>query len=226
MDFQFVKNIFTRFPYRLGIPQQSGTITMLPLFGFDRSAKDRFIAPLSGLKLSKVQGFNAEYGLANRGHLEQIISRKRGFLTQYQNRLELLPQQTGAIFFFGDRLVGLEIAPTAAYFKELWMPLVCFCYGVAAMHRERAIDLKATSPTPFKAKNLKELREQLQQSRIEKHKQVINWLAQIPPERFVLVEEEKFLDLQLKTLIGSNLAGQFVEEKGDLIYASLFAKNF
>jgi hypothetical protein len=199
---------------------------MLPLFGFDRSAKDRFIAPLSGLKLSKVQGFNAEYGLANRGHLEQIISRKRGFLTQYQNRLELLPQQTGAIFFFGDRLVGLEIAPTAAYFKELWMPLVCFCYGVAAMHRERAIDLKATSPTPFKAKNLKELREQLQQSRIEKHKQVINWLAQIPPERFVLVEEEKFLDLQLKTLIGSNLAGQFVEEKGDLIYASLFAKNF
>jgi hypothetical protein len=313
----------SHFPYRMGIPQQSGTITTIPLFGCDRTSENRFIAPLSGLKISRVNGYgnlelanlsptgiaivplhigyiqdgaqnhalcrsaflapnqrlmfedaccvqaaqggyltekeqwffilplqlrakalelraqknysklwediselNCQYGLDDRGHLEQIISRQRGFLNQYQNRLELLPQQTGAIFFVDDRFVGLEIVPTAAYFKELWMPLVCFCYGVAAMYGEKIANTDATTITPFKAKDLRELREQLEQSRKEKHQQIHGWLAQTPVERFEIIEEEKFLDLHLKTLYGNNFAGQFVEEKGDLVYASVFAKNF
>jgi hypothetical protein len=166
---------------------------------------------------------NEQFGLPNRGHLEQILSRKRAFLTQYQSRLELLPHQTGAVFFIQDKLAGVEIAPSAAYFQELWMPLVCFCYGVAAMYAEKDIEVKKPL-VPLCASNLQELREQLNQSRLERQEQVRNWLAQTPKQKFQIKEEERFMTLRLQTVTGKNFAGQFVEEEGRLLYASLFAK--
>jgi hypothetical protein len=305
-------------PYRFGMPQQSGAMTVLPVFGPNNDG--RFVAPLSGLKLSRVHGYgnvelsnpsetgvaivplhmgyiqdraqnhalcrsafiaagqklmfedaccvqasqggylegrdqwffilplqlreealelrgkedysklwdgisrlNEQFSLPDRGHLEQILSRKRAYLTQYQSRLELLPQQTGAVFFVRDKLAGVEISPSAAYFQELWMPLVCFCYGIATMNEEK--DVEVTKPLPaFSASNLQELREQLNQSRLDRQEQVRNWLAETPAEQFQLKEEERFLSLRLHTVTGNNFAGQFVEEEGRLVYASLFAK--
>lgn len=319
MDYhQLIPTKFDLSTYRFGMPQQSGAMTVLPVFGSDNDG--RFVAPLSGLKLSQVRGYgnmelsnpaetgiaivplhmgyiqdraqnhalcrstfiaagqklmfedaccvqaaqggylegrdqwffilplqlreealelrgkedysklwdaisrlNEQFGLPNRGHLEQILSRKRAFLTQYQSRLELLPQQTGAVFFIRDKLAGVEISPSAAYFQELWMPLVCFCYGAAAMYEEK--DVEVNKPlVPFSASNLKELREQLNQSRLERQEQVRNWLAQTPAEQFGIKEEERFMSLRLQTVTGKNFAGQFVEEEGRLLYASLFAK--
>lgn len=319
MDYhQLIPTKFDLSSYRFGMPQQSGTLTVLPVFGSDNDG--RFVAPLSGLKLSQVRGYgnmelsnpaetgiaivplhmgyiqdraqnhalcrsafiaagqklmfedaccvqaaqggylegrdqwffilplplrqealelrgkedysklwdaisrlNEQFSLPNRGHLEQILSRKRAFLTQYQSRLELLPHQTGAVFFIRDKLAGVEIAPSAAYFQELWMPLVCFCYGVAAMYHEKDVEVKQPL-VPFSTSNLQELREQLNQSRLERQEQVRNWLAQTPAEQFGIEEEERFLSLRLQTVTGKNFAGQFVEEEGRLLYASLFAK--
>ncbi|MGK7877336.1 MAG: DUF6569 family protein [Xenococcaceae cyanobacterium] len=323
---QLVKGAFDLSPYRFGMPQQSGVITVLPLFGAHHFQGEpgndgKFVEPLSGLKLSRVDGYgnvelsnpseagiaivplhmgyiqdgaqnhalcrsafiaagqklmfedaccvqaaqggyleereqwffilplqlrsealqlrgkkgysklwngisrlNRRFSLPKRGHLEQIISRKRTFLTQYQSRLELLPQQTGAIFFIRDKLAGVEIAPSAAYFQELWMPLVCFCYGVAAMYEEQHTKEVSQPPVAFCASNLGELREQLLASRMKRQEQVGNWLAQTPGEKLKTREEERFLNLCLKTVTGNNFAGQFVEEEGKLVYASLFAK--
>lgn len=318
MDYQkLVPHSFDLTPYRFGIPQQSGVMTVLPIFGAD--IQGRFVSPLSGLKLSEVRGYgnmelsnpsesgiaiaplhmgyiqdkaqnhalcrsafiaagqklmfedaccvqasqggylegreqwffilplplrekalalrgqegynklwddisqlNQQFGLPNRGHLEEILSKKRAFLTQYQSRLELLPQQTGALFFIKDKLAGVEIAPSVAYFQELWMPLICFCYGAAAMQEEKDFEVKPL--IDFIASNLKELREQLQQSRLQRQEQVRNWLAETPVEQFEVQEEERFLELRLQTVIGNNFAGQFVEEEGRLVYASMFAK--
>jgi hypothetical protein len=322
MDFnqliKVVKGAIAPEPYRFGMPQQSGAMTVLPVFGTNNDG--RFVGPLSGLKLSQVRGYgnmelsnpfetgiaivplhmgyiqdraqnhalcrsafiaagqklmfedaccvqaaqggylegreqwffilplqlreealqlrgkedysklwdaisrlNQQFGLPDRGHLEQILSRKRAYLTQYQSRLELLPHQTGALFFIRDKFAGMEIAPSADYFQELWMPLVCFCYGVAAMYGEK--DIEVNKPVvPFSASNLMELREQLNQSRCDRQEQVRNWLAQTPAEQFELKEEERFLSLRLQTVTGKNFAGQFVEEEGRLVYASLFAK--
>ncbi len=319
MDYhQLVPTVFDLSTYRFGMPQQSGTMTVLPVFGPDIQGK--FVGPLSGLKLSQVRGYgnmelfnpsengiaivplhmgyiqdkaqnhalcrsafiaagqklmfedaccvqasqggyleereqwffilplqlrekalqlrgeedysklwneieivNQQFGLPSRGHLEQILSRKRAYLTQYQSRLELLPQQIGALFFIEDKLAGVEISPSSAYFQELWMPLVCFCYGVAAMYQEK--DVEVQKPLiPLCASNLQDLREQLNQSRLERQEQVRNWLAETPAQQFEIKEEERFLSLRLQTVTGNNFAGQFVEEEGRLVYASLFAK--
>jgi hypothetical protein len=68
------------------------------------------------------------------------------------------------------------------------------------------------------------LREQLHFLRLQRQEQVRNWLAQTPAEQFDIKEEERFLSLRLQTVTGKNFAGQFVEEEGRLVYASLFAK--
>ena len=329
MDYkELVPQAFDLSPYQFGMPQQSGSIAVVPIFGPNRPG---FTGPISGLKLSKVTGYgsvelanpgatgvaivplhigyiqdgaqnhalcrsafiaagqkllfedaccvqesqggylegrdqwffilpvklraialsmrgeqgfgklwdniaelNQEFGLESRGHLEQILTRQRGFLTQYQSRLELLPGQTGALFFIGDKLVGVEIAPSAAYFEEVWMPLVCFCYGAAAMGEDRKAQAqkkegqKAGSnqslpPEPFAATNLRELREQLQQSRFQLQQQMRNYLEKTPAQKFEIQEEERFLNMRLQTATSRDFAGQFVEEDGELVYASLFA---
>ncbi|HAZ48786.1 MAG TPA: hypothetical protein DDW76_09700 [Cyanobacteria bacterium UBA11369] len=307
-------------PHECGIPQQSGLLTVVPIFGQDLDGK--YTGPLSGLKLNRVAGYgnveltnpgqtgvaivplhigyiqdgaqnhalcrsvfiaagqklmfddaccvqqsqggylegreqwffilpvqlrwealklrqkkdysklwnaisnlNQQFALPSRGHLEQIITRQRAFLTQYQSRLELLSGQIGALFFLGDKLAGLEIAPTAAYFQEMWMPLVCFCYGTAAMYLEqKAGSLGEQSPVTFAASSLLQLRSQLQESRHRLQSKVTSQLANTPAEQFNVQEEERFCELRLKTALGNNFAGQFVEEKGRVVYASIFAK--
>ncbi len=305
--------------YRFGIPQKSGIMTIVPIFGSNLGNKHKFAPPLSGLKLTQIRGYgnmeitnhsqgiaivplhmgyiqdkaqnhalcrsafiaegqklmfedaccvqsgqggyleereqwffilplflreealklqgqksysklwnaisklNQRFGLQNRGHLEQILSAKRAFLTQYQSRFELLQGQTGALFILGDKLAGIEIAPNTAYFQEVWMSLVCFCYGVAAMHLEK--QQVAQQIAPFSATNLAELRQQLVESRQQMYAQVQSNLANTPPEKFEVIKQEKFLNLQLRTIEGNNFAGEFVKEEGNLVYASVFAKS-
>jgi hypothetical protein len=171
-----------------------------------------------------ISGLNERLGLASRGHLELVLCGKRPFLTQYQSRFELLPGQTGALFFLGDRLAGVEVAPSAAYFEEVWMPLVCFCYGVAALQVEGEAPAPPALP-PFAASDLRELRARLVESRQRRLQDVKDWLARTPADRFERQEEEEsYLGLRLYTAVGAHFTGQFVEDEGRLVYASLAAR--
>lgn len=305
---------------RFGIPQRSGTMTVLPVFGHDNSESERYSAPLSGLKLSQVRGYgnvelanpsaegvaivplhigyiqdqaqnhalcrsaflgagqklmfndaccvqesqggymeeqnqwffilplslrykalqlrgkkgysklwdaisklNKRFDYPSRGHLEQIVGRQRPYLTQYRSRFERLPGQTGALFFLKDKLVGIELTPSAAYFAELWMPLVCFCYGTEAMYEEQERE-PDDDPTPYLVNNLDELRAQINLERQQLQNNIHQIMAQTPTEQFQPEEEEAYISLRLYTVDGTNFAGQFVQDKGNLIYASLFAK--
>lgn len=196
-----------------------------------------------------IAGMCARLGFDNRGHLEQVICRRRPFLTQYQSRFELLDGQTGALFFLRDRLVGIELAPSADYFREVWFPLVCFCYGTAAMELEQRTGqaevvrragqkaLRAEKPAlvgagvgttdgpePFAAKDLAGLRRCLADARWERQRRLREPLLAATPERYDLREEERYLGLRLLTAVGQNLAGQVVQEDGRTVYASLAAR--
>ncbi|MBB5778849.1 ARPP-1 family domain-containing protein [Nonomuraea jabiensis] len=167
-----------------------------------------------------ISELNAACGLPSRGHLEQILSRKRATLTQFQSRLELLPGQLGALFFVGDRFAGLELAPDPGYFAEVWMALVCFAYGVAAWRAEPA----RAGAAPYDAGSLAELRAELARDRAARQAEVASWLP-APAGDVRMVEEERYLDLRLSTVTGDGLAGQVVTEHGRPVYASLFASR-
>lgn len=166
---------------------------------------------------------NVDFGYPQRGHLEQILTRQRAYLTQYQSRLELLSGQTGALFFLNDKLVGVEITPNATYFAELWTALICFCYGPLAMWHEQRAET-AQPLEPFAATRLSELKAELQQRRHEAQAAIQQTLERTPLEQFEWQEEEQFLSLRLSTVDGLNFAGQLVTDEDALVYASIFAK--
>jgi len=194
-----------------------------------------FVLPVelrgAALDLAGVEGYsklwpaistlNQRYGLPARGHLEQILTRKRAALTQYQSRLELLAGQVGALFLIGGRLAGVEIAPDARYFAELWMPLVCFAYGVAALHAPAEEPVGAA----YEVSTVEELRCALETERRVLLDGVHEALASAPWQPAELVEQERYLDLRLSTVDGAGLAGQLVTDADRLVYASVFARE-
>ncbi|GGM80807.1 ARPP-1 family domain-containing protein [Dactylosporangium sucinum] len=166
-----------------------------------------------------ISRFNGRHGLPRRGHLEQVLTRQRAGLTQYQSRLELLEGQLGAVFFLGDRLVGVEIAPDPAYFADVWMALVCFAYGPAAWF---ATDAAETDEEPFTVDGLDGLRGVLDERRRSVAAEVREWLAEAGWRLGEPVEEDRYLDLRLSTVSGERAAGQVVTDGRRLVYASLF----
>jgi hypothetical protein len=304
-------------PYRVGAPQQSGALAVLPLFG--PRARGEFATPLSGLKLSAVRGYgnmelehsggpgvaivplhmgyiqdkaqnhalcrsafigagqklmfqdaccvqaaqsgylegrqqwffvlplplrsealalrgqegysklwpaisrlNGRFKMDKRGHLEQIVSRKRAYLTQYASRFELLPGQTGALFFFEGALAGVEIAPTAEYFAEVWAPLVCFCYGTVAMHGEQ-YGARRNGQRPLEGASVGELRARLGAEREEARRRLFDGLAALPADSFTVAEEERYLSLSLFTATSGHFAGQIVKDGDGVVYVSIAA---
>ncbi|MEW2354350.1 DUF6569 family protein [Spirillospora sp. NPDC029432] len=168
-----------------------------------------------------ITALNRGCGLPARGHLEQILSRRRPVLTQFQNRLELQPGQLGALFFVAGRFAGLEIAPDPAYFAEVWTALVAFAYGVPAWRAEPAPP--AAPPAPYEAGDLAGLRAALDRDRAGRVAEVAGWLADLPAGPLRTVEEERYLGLRLSTVTGPHLAGQVVTDGDRAVYASLFA---
>jgi hypothetical protein len=195
-----------------------------------------FVLPLElrarALELRGVNGYaklwgdiaalNRRYGLPRRGHLEQILSRRRAVLTQFQSRLELQPGQLGALFFLDGRFAGLELAPDPIYFAEVWTALVAFAYGVAAWHAEPG-PRPARDTEPFDARDLRELRTALERDRAARISRIGDWLAAVPTGPVRAHEEDRYLDLRLSTLTGPHLAGQVVTDGDRAVYASLFA---
>ncbi len=184
-------------------------------------------------KLWQVIGrLNSQLGLPERGHLEQVLSRERAYLNQFQSRFERLPHQVGAAFWIGDRLAGLELAPTAAYFAEIWMPLVCFSYGVAAMGLEWQQQKQSQQqgrrdlPKPYVAGDLADLRSAIQLDRLGQRQQLQSQMQQLTAEDFSVELAQQFGKLQLSTLQSEGFAGQVVQAETRPVYASLFAKSF
>ncbi|MCP4129464.1 MAG: hypothetical protein GY754_00470 [bacterium] len=168
---------------------------------------------------------NRDFGLQNRGHLEQILSRKKAYLNQYEHRFELQPGQRGALFFVKNRLAGIEIAPTEAYFKDIWKPLVCFSYGASAMLEEEVRGIKEAYAAPLSGSNLAELKESLFQSRKDTALSVENMLRHPPKKSLSFKEEERYTNLVLSTVTNKFFSGQVVFDGETLIYASIFARK-
>jgi hypothetical protein len=170
-----------------------------------------------------IRAFNERYGLRGRGHLELMLAGRRAFLTQYRSRLELVAGQLGAAFIAGDRLVGLEVAPSPAYFADVWPALVCFTYGPLAMRGRRS----AQAAPPYEASTVDELvaaREAQLRAEFARVRACVDEAGRAWADPAV-TEEERYLDLRLSTVDGASVAGQIVSDGTRPVYASLFARQ-
>jgi hypothetical protein len=172
-----------------------------------------------------IRALNTAYGLRARGHLETLLAHKRGVLTQFRSRLELVGEQLGALFLLntrtGTRLIGVELAPTPAYFADVWPALVCFAYGPAAMRREP----HSVDPEPYEVSTVDELVAARAVERRADVERVRGWLDAAGWGQPAVTEEERYLQLRLNTVDGERVAGQVVTDGGRAVYASLFATD-
>jgi hypothetical protein len=112
--------------------------------GYIEEADERFIIlpqPLRDKALalrgkndySKLWGdistFNNRLGLKQRGHLDELKRAYQPELLRTVYHLEPYPEQTGAVFLCNNMVVGVELAPDAAFWGELHTPLVMYCYA-------------------------------------------------------------------------------------------------
>lgn len=177
--------------------------------------------PGCGLLWPAISRLSVTFGEPNRGHLDQIVCRKRAQLNQYVNRFELLRDQIGAIYFLDNRLAGIEIAPSVQYFAEIWTAVTCFCYGTAALYAERKAAEK-TLEKPERCETLTELRTRLQARREARDARLLEAISSVKSSLNDVTEEERMLDLSLCTVKGAEFSGQLIRRRGELMYASIF----
>lgn len=70
-------------------------------------------------------------GLKRKGkaHLSDLYLGRAGDLAEFAMAFEPIEYQLGAVVFFGGRLVGVEVMPTAEYWTRYWQPVLRGAYG-------------------------------------------------------------------------------------------------
>lgn len=160
-------------------------------------------------------------GLASRGHLEQLINRQRAYLTQFASRFEVLPGQTGALFFHGQRLAGVELTPTPEWFAEAFPALACFSYGPLAFNEEVRTGRPTPEVAPLPGTTLAEIREALLAERAAAARQLMAEFDRVLASEWTEEEEEEVLGVSLHTAGNRHFTGQVVRDEGNVVYASL-----
>jgi hypothetical protein len=79
-----------------------------------------------------------QHGLSTTGNLVDFLSAFERELDGFVAQFERVPGQIGAIILIGGAVAGVELAPSAAYWSEVWVPLVRVCYGALALAAARA----------------------------------------------------------------------------------------
>lgn len=78
-----------------------------------------------------ITDFQKELVHRSEGHLIYFFTKYLDQLSKFNAEFELVEKQRGAIITFNNEIVGIEIAPTHDYFKNIWQPLLRDCYGSA-----------------------------------------------------------------------------------------------
>ena len=161
------------------------------------------------LELSDLQSQLSRHGL---GTLSAAVQARNVALNTFSSRIELLTGQTGALFFVEDRPVGLEIAPSPAYFAAIWQPLLVGCYGLTALLRQQELPYAAPSPEPYSVSRLSELRTEMFRVRHQHQEKLEAAVTGFPEEAFTVEENQHWQNFRVRSLTGKAFAGQIIEE--------------
>jgi hypothetical protein len=173
-----------------------------------------------------IQEYNKSFGINQHGgHLEFFLKAFQKELDEFVAEFEIVPRQVGAIVLIGGKIAGIERAPSAAYWKAVWAPLVRVCYGslavkVAAVHKEPPATRVALRVAE---KSLAGLRRALEEAR-RKEQEAID--ARVAEARAVALSASESPDdtlgpIALTTVANTQLAGQVVTVDKAVRVASL-----
>jgi hypothetical protein len=87
---------------------------------------------------SHIRGFKKSFALTGAGNLVEFLESFQKELDLFVAEFELVPGQIGAIILIGGQVIGIERAPSVAFWDSLWVPLVRVCYGSLALRVARS----------------------------------------------------------------------------------------
>ena len=144
---------------------------------------------------------------------------------EFVAEFELVPRQVGAIVLIGGKIAGIERAPSAAYFRVVWEPLIRVCYGslavkVAKVRREPPSTRIALSVTE---KTLAGLRRAIEDARRKEQEAIDACLSEARSLALSASDEvdDTLGSIALTTVANPGLAGQVVTVNKAVRYASL-----
>ena len=172
-----------------------------------------------------ITSFNQSLGLKDRGHLDELKRTHQPDLLRTTYHLEAHPGQTGAVFLHNDTIVGIELAPDPAFYAQLHVPLVMYCYAPLRLLSDRRGDppFPGIIPDFTGARDVAALRGEMERVHCLRTKRLADLHTHLQSMPIRAHDEATCGSAHLHTLEGGGFCGQAVTTEGKTAYASLFA---
>ena len=169
-----------------------------------------------------IRSFNSEGGLDTPGNLVQFLNHYRSELEQFVAEFELVPGQIGAIVLVAGEVVGVERAPSQAYWASVWEPLIRTCYGAYAINVGRKIGFVPETRNPLRsADSLDGLADALREAEAADEKSARTKVRSLLEDPFHVDRVETQHGYDLDTIRNDQFIGQVARDGLHVVYASL-----
>lgn len=170
--------------------------------------------------------YNRSFGIREAGgHLAYFLKAFARELSEFVAEFEIVPRQVGAVVLVAGKIAGVERAPSAAYWRAVWGPLIRVCYGslamkVAELHKAPPVTRIALA---VRERSLTGVRRALEEAQ-RREREVVD--ARVEIARSVAFSaareaEETLGSIALTTVANDHLAGQVVTVGQAVRFASL-----
>ncbi|EMI47292.1 ARPP-1 family domain-containing protein [Rhodopirellula sp. SWK7] len=179
-----------------------------------------------------ISTFNESMGVAGKGHLEYFLKAFKKELDEFVAEFESVPNQIGAIILIDDRVVGVERAPSFAYWQSIWPSLIRECYGSLAIEAakaggDRSPDRSPRVQLPLQIESLDELESLIAEIARQEDERARSTVRVLLDEPLTLVREEEVadkkarVDVTIETTESEHFTGQVIRDGETIVYASL-----
>lgn len=174
-----------------------------------------------------IRAFKQSMGLSGPGNLIEFLKRFEKELEQFVAEFELVPRQVGALIMVAGKLVGIERAPSEAFWAKLWDPLVRVCYGSLALREavRPGVGLPPTRQPITASGSLEALSRALEAAAEVTKGLVIATVETLRPKVLTAAPQVDQISGQSRvlTLASREYAGQIVTRANVPVYASICA---
>lgn len=204
------------------IARAKHALTILPARLRTKALSMRHVEQYSKL-WEHITTFNKALGIEAAANLVTFLTSFQKQLDEFVAEFELVPRQIGAIVLVDGEVVGVERAPSAAYFAATWEPLIRVCYGSLAVGTARRDPPRTRLPFLALTKSIDALRSALEDLRAREEtltEEIVTFVRSFRMER-AAEADDTMGDAQLWTVAGHNMGGQVVTSGDAVSYASL-----
>ncbi len=176
-----------------------------------------------------IAAFNRSVGAPARGDLVAFLKQFARELDQFVAEFECVPNQIGAVVLVDDQIVGVERAPSHAYWRSVWPALIRECYGSLAIQVAKSNNGEARVPAsrmPLpEVDTLADLAAAIANVAAEEDERTKATVRELLDARLRLVRDETTCGLRVETVESERFGGQVVRDGQRIVYASLPVTN-